>query len=154
MQIKCSFAFDRIGRVAFLCNVISVVANDLCGLYKSIRVHVPYRKSSTSATQWIYWIFRMPADQIQYSEKYFDDNFEYRHVILPPDLAKHVPKAHLMTETEWRNLGVQQSPGWVHYMVHAPEPHVILFRRKRISAEDAPQVAAANAAQAIANLCG
>ncbi|XP_044314695.1 cyclin-dependent kinases regulatory subunit isoform X1 [Drosophila rhopaloa] len=96
----------------------------------------------------------MPADQIQYSEKYFDDNFEYRHVILPPDLAKHVPKAHLMTETEWRNLGVQQSPGWVHYMVHAPEPHVILFRRKRISAEDAPQVAAANAAQAIANLCG
>jgi len=39
-------------------------------------------------------------------------------------------------------------------MVHAPEPHVILFRRKRIPAEDAPQVAAANAAQAIANLCG
>ncbi|XP_016960672.1 cyclin-dependent kinases regulatory subunit [Drosophila biarmipes] len=96
----------------------------------------------------------MPADQIQYSEKYFDDNFEYRHVILPQDLAKHVPKAHLMTETEWRNLGVQQSPGWVHYMVHAPEPHVILFRRKRIPAEEAPQVAAANAAQAIANLCG
>ena len=22
-----------------------------------------------------------------------------------------------MTETEWRNLGVQQSPGWIHYMV-------------------------------------
>lgn len=36
-----------------------------------------------------------------------------------------------MTETEWRNLGVQQSPGWVHYMMHAPEPHVILFRRPR-----------------------
>ncbi|XP_034489452.1 cyclin-dependent kinases regulatory subunit [Drosophila innubila] len=74
----------------------------------------------------------MPADQIQYSEKYFDDKFEYRHVILPADLAKHVPKSHLMTETEWRNLGVQQSPGWVHYMMHAPEPHVILFRRKRV----------------------
>nr|CAD7408327.1 unnamed protein product [Timema cristinae] len=54
----------------------------------------------------------MPADQIQYSEKYYDDLFEYRHVILPQDLAKHVPKSHLMTETEWRNLGVQQSPGW------------------------------------------
>jgi len=25
-----------------------------------------------------------------------------------------------MTETEWRNLGVQQSPGWVHYMIHVP----------------------------------
>ncbi|GFG33736.1 hypothetical protein Cfor_05479 [Coptotermes formosanus] len=62
----------------------------------------------------------MPADQIQYSEKYYDDKYEYRHVILPPDIAKHVPKSHLMTETEWRNLGVQQSPGWVHYMMHTP----------------------------------
>ncbi|KAJ8316121.1 hypothetical protein KUTeg_006135 [Tegillarca granosa] len=43
-----------------------------------------------------------------------------RHVILPPDIAKLVPKNHLMTETEWRNIGVQQSPGWVHYMVHTP----------------------------------
>lgn len=73
----------------------------------------------------------MPADQIQYSEKYFDDIYEYRHVILPQDLTRMVPKTHLMTETEWRNLGVQQSPGWVHYMMHAPEPHVILFRRPR-----------------------
>ena len=48
------------------------------------------------------------------------DCFFHRHVILPPDIAKLVPKTHLMTETEWRNLGVQQSPGWVHYMVHAP----------------------------------
>lgn len=53
----------------------------------------------------------------------------YRHVILPPNLARLVPKSHLMTETEWRNLGVQQSPGWVHYMLHVPEPHVLLFRR-------------------------
>ena len=42
----------------------------------------------------------------------------YRHVILPADLAKLVPRTHLMSETEWRNLGVQQSPGWIHYMVH------------------------------------
>lgn len=48
---------------------------------------------------------------------------------MPNDLARQVPKSHLMTETEWRNLGVQQSPGWVHYMLHAPEPHVLLFRR-------------------------
>lgn len=44
----------------------------------------------------------------------------FRHVILPSDIAKLVPKSHLMTETEWRNLGVQQSPGWVHYMMHSP----------------------------------
>ncbi|XP_075748481.1 cyclin-dependent kinases regulatory subunit isoform X1 [Rhipicephalus microplus] len=51
------------------------------------------------------------------------------HVILPPELAQSVPKTHLMTETEWRNLGVQQSLGWEHYMLHLPEPHVLLFRR-------------------------
>lgn len=73
----------------------------------------------------------MPLDQIQYSEKYNDDKYEYRHVILPADLARHVPKTHLMSETEWRNLGVQQSPGWVHFMMHVPEPHVLLFRRPR-----------------------
>lgn len=54
-----------------------------------------------------------------------------RHVILPQDIARLVPKSHLMTETEWRNLGVQQSPGWLHFMVHNPEPHVLLFRRPR-----------------------
>lgn len=25
-----------------------------------------------------------------------------------------------MSEAEWRKLGVQQSRGWVHYMVHKP----------------------------------
>ncbi|CAK1546851.1 unnamed protein product [Leptosia nina] len=73
----------------------------------------------------------MPIDQIQYSERYSDDVYEYRHVILPADIARLVPKSHLMTETEWRNLGVQQSPGWLHFMVHNPEPHVLLFRRPR-----------------------
>ncbi|CAG5056975.1 unnamed protein product [Parnassius apollo] len=73
----------------------------------------------------------MPVDQIQYSERYSDEVYEYRHVILPPDIARLVPKSHLMNETEWRNLGVQQSPGWRHFMVHNPEPHVLLFRRPR-----------------------
>ena len=84
-------------------------------------------------------------------------------------LAKLVPKTHCMSEQEWRNLGVQQSLGWVvhtfpscsplskfrklalyairnccssllkvcfqlifwrwvHYMLHEPEPHILLFR--------------------------
>lgn len=34
-----------------------------------------------------------------------------RHVIVPQKVARLVPKNHLMTETEWRNLGIQQSPG-------------------------------------------
>ncbi|XP_067832153.1 cyclin-dependent kinases regulatory subunit 1-like isoform X1 [Heptranchias perlo] len=53
----------------------------------------------------------------------------HSHVMLPKKIAKLVPKTHLMSETEWRNLGVQQSPGWIHYMIHEPEPHILLFRR-------------------------
>ncbi|WRX32304.1 Cyclin-dependent kinase, partial [Theobroma cacao] len=30
---------------------------------------------------------------------------------------------------EWR-VGVQQSRGWVHYAIHRPEPHIMLFRYK------------------------
>ena len=40
--------------------------------------------------------------------------------MLPKDIAKLVPKNHLMSETEWRGIGVQQSQGWVHYMKHDP----------------------------------
>ncbi|XP_036103277.1 cyclin-dependent kinases regulatory subunit 1-like [Molossus molossus] len=66
--------------------------------------------------------------QIYYSDKYNDEEFEYRHVILPKNIAKLVPKTHLMSESEWRNLAVQQSKGWVHYMIHEPKPHILLFR--------------------------
>ena len=71
----------------------------------------------------------MSKKNIYYSDKYTDEKYEYRHVMLPKDLSKLVPKTHLMSEKEWRNLGVQQSQGWVHYMFHDPEPHILLFRR-------------------------
>lgn len=94
----------------------------------------------------------MPSDQsIQYSEKYFDDTYEYRHVIVSSDLAKKVPKSHLMNESEWRNLGVQQSPGWVHYMMHTPEPHVLLFRRLRTDLPPAPVPAVRTVARVAVN---
>ena len=67
--------------------------------------------------------------KILYSEKYFDDENEYRHVILPKEIGKLVPRNRLMDEAEWRQIGVQQSVGWVHYMIHVPEPHIIMFRR-------------------------
>ncbi|KAL2744968.1 cyclin-dependent kinases regulatory subunit [Vespula maculifrons] len=54
----------------------------------------------------------------------------FRHVVLPKDMQKLVPKTHLMSEQEWRAIGVQQSQGWVHYMIHYPEPHILLFKRK------------------------
>jgi cyclin-dependent kinase regulatory subunit CKS1 len=71
------------------------------------------------------------SSSIIYSKRYSDDLFEYRHVILPKPLSKWVPQCRLMAEEEWRALGVTQSPGWVHYMVHLPEPHILLFRRDK-----------------------
>ncbi|CAK8678262.1 unnamed protein product [Clavelina lepadiformis] len=68
--------------------------------------------------------------QIIYSMKYSDEEYDYRHVFLPNCLVKMIPHNHLMTESEWRNLGVQQSVGWEHYMIHNPEPHILLFRRR------------------------
>eukprot|EP00936_MAST-01D_sp_MAST-1D-sp1_P003044 g3044.t1 len=44
-------------------------------------------------------------------------------------LAKSVPRGRLLNEQEWRSMGVQQSRGWVHYAIHRPEPHILLFRR-------------------------
>lgn len=73
----------------------------------------------------------MSIKDIYYSPRYADDagEYEFRHVILPKDIAKKVPQ-RLMSEQEWRNLGVQQSQGWVHYLRHGPEPHILLFRKK------------------------
>lgn len=46
--------------------------------------------------------------------------------MLPKEIAKLVPKTHLMTENEWRSIGVQQSHGWVHYMRHDPGIHCLV----------------------------
>lgn len=70
--------------------------------------------------------------EIEYSDKYEDSQYEYRHVILPKEVAKLLPQGkamRLLSENEWRSLGVQQSRGWQHYEIHRPEPHVLLFRR-------------------------
>ena len=76
----------------------------------------------------------------QYSEVYWDTVFEYRHVLLTKDMAMDMlvncvdmgrlknMKLHekvedlprrLMSEAEWRDLGVCISKGWVHNEYHA-----------------------------------
>lgn len=71
-------------------------------------------------------------DDISYSDKYEDKTYEYRHVILPSSIASKLPHPpRLLTESEWRGLGVQQSQGWIHYEIHRPEPHILLFRRPK-----------------------
>ncbi|KAL0489444.1 cyclin-dependent kinase regulatory subunit CKS1 [Acrasis kona] len=69
------------------------------------------------------------ASNIVYSDKYNDDKMEYRHVILPKEISKKIQENKLLSEMEWRGLGIQMSRGWIHYGYHAPEPHILLFRR-------------------------
>jgi len=72
-------------------------------------------------------------EEIDYSEKYSDNEYEYRHVILTKAVAREIHKLtgfkRLLHENEWRRMGVQQSLGWTHYEIHLPEPHILLFRR-------------------------
>lgn len=66
--------------------------------------------------------------RIHYSDRYSDDHYEYRHVILPKQLLKMIPKQYfspddsgtlrLLEEHEWRGIGITQSLGWEHYEVH------------------------------------
>lgn len=82
---------------------------------------------------------------------YQDDLFEYIHVHIPKAIMRNqlkhlftsvhgkqeamVREARLLTEAEWRILlkGHQDfvcGTGWEHYQWHAPEPHVLLLRRR------------------------
>lgn len=47
-----------------------------------------------------------------------DRSYRCRHVVLPQEIAKRLPKNRLLSEAEWRGLGVCQSRGWVHYAIH------------------------------------
>ncbi|CAA21308.1 Cyclin-dependent kinases regulatory subunit [Schizosaccharomyces pombe] len=79
-------------------------------------------------------------DQIHYSPRYADDEYEYRHVMLPKAMLKAIPTDYFNPETgtlrilqeeEWRGLGITQSLGWEMYEVHVPEPHILLFKREK-----------------------
>ncbi|TIB89222.1 hypothetical protein E3Q19_03101, partial [Wallemia mellicola] len=76
-----------------------------------------------------------------YSDRYSDDFFEYRHVILPKQVLRLLPRSYfeaddsgvlrILSENEWRGMGITQSLGWEMYATHAPEPHILLFRREK-----------------------
>lgn len=58
-------------------------------------------------------------DEVFYSARYSDDVSEYRHVIVPKNIAKWLPTGELMEDHVWRSFGIRQSAGWVHYMIHS-----------------------------------
>lgn len=50
---------------------------------------------------------------------FFQNRVSYlRHVTLPKEIAQWLPHHGLLAEEEWRSLGVKQSLGWEHYMIH------------------------------------
>ena len=57
----------------------------------------------------------LPAE-IEYSVKYTDDRFEYRHVLLSESAYQEYQKlsqpGQLLTEQQVKHLGVMQSKGW------------------------------------------
>jgi len=93
----------------------------------------------------------MEQDNIFYSTKYYDDKYEYRHcelrheglsyaiinyerdkdsldeMFLPLVLVRS--KGTLLSETQWRSLGITMSMGWQHYLAYKPNPTVLCFRR-------------------------
>ncbi len=66
--------------------------------------------------------------KIEYSQKYFDTQFEYRVVTLPKRSVKvSVP----LTESEVIINGIKMSPGWINYAVYPPD-NALLFKRKLV----------------------
>lgn len=89
---------------------------------------VDFFMSNGSTREGFLRIIQNLRGSINYSDRYRDDTWEYRHVRLPKQYELMLPN-RLMSEEECRMIGVQQSPGWEHFMIHRPEPWVLLFRR-------------------------
>ncbi|KAI9011738.1 cyclin-dependent kinase regulatory subunit CKS1 [Hyaloraphidium curvatum] len=91
-------------------------------------------------------------EEIFYSSRYADEQYEYRHVALPKQIAKWIPQKggeNLLTEQEWRGLGIKQSLGWVHHMTHKPEPHILVFRRDLPAKSESQQSIETQQAEAV-----
>jgi cyclin-dependent kinase regulatory subunit CKS1 len=87
-----------------------------------------YFNAPPSLREDYYTIISKMSGKIVYSERYSDETHTYRHVKLPQEYKPLIPE-RLMTEQEIAALGVTQSTGWTHYMIHKPEPCVLCFRR-------------------------
>ncbi len=68
----------------------------------------------------------------RYSQTYEDDYYEYRHIVLPKTIYSKLSEPfRLLTDKEWRQLGIIQSLGWQHYMIWRKEPYIVFFRRPK-----------------------
>eukprot|EP01054_Gregarina_sp_Poly1_P002657 Gregarina_sp_Poly_1__2656@NODE_1724_length_3457_cov_21_558702_g908_i2_p3_GENE_NODE_1724_length_3457_cov_21_558702_g908_i2NODE_1724_length_3457_cov_21_558702_g908_i2_p3_ORF_typecomplete_len101_score10_17CKS/PF01111_19/2_5e18PH_8/PF15409_6/0_024_NODE_1724_length_3457_cov_21_558702_g908_i211651467 len=87
-------------------------------------------------------------EDVVYGERFSGgDGFDYRFVTLPKMMylqyrkllteKKHRGSLPLLEESEWRDLGLIMSVGWVHHMIWRREPNILCFRRHSVSGTDA-----------------
>ena len=71
-------------------------------ILNDLRLHffIPVPRSFSSADD----DSSMAANGIQYSERYYDDVYEYRHVVLPPEITKKVGTVELARHAQTRSL--------------------------------------------------
>ena len=67
--------------------------------------------------------------EFTYSSSYFDDNYEYRQVVVSSEIGKMILEKGVMSEERWRQLGISMGKGWTNYTCYKLEPHIMLFRR-------------------------
>lgn len=76
---------------------------------------------------------RMPyyPNKINYDgEKFKDKVYEYWSIILTKEHNSKLSDTKLLSYSDMVNLGLNIEKDWEHYMIHPPERHVILLRRK------------------------
>lgn len=79
---------------------------------------------------------KLSEEEITYSDKYGDptdpfNTYEYRHVIIPCEKGKALKLNRTLNAKEWKAIGLHMGSDWIHYLIHRPDPHVLLFRRMK-----------------------
>lgn len=64
---------------------------------------------------------------MNYAVVFEDDSYLYRILTLSPQTVKSLGQ-RLLTETGWRNRGIQMSQGWQHYWTQDSQ---LLFKKKK-----------------------
>eukprot|EP00494_Astrolonche_serrata_P004418 UN04431 len=70
----------------------------------------------------------MVNDTILYGRVRQDDFFLYREVVVPEWLGIQLSNNYLLSEPEWRAIGIQMSQGWMNYDL-SDECTILKFRK-------------------------
>ncbi len=51
-------------------------------------------------------MLKQQLEKPEYSERYLDDEYEYRYVILPREMVAEIKNKPILSEDEWRGMGI------------------------------------------------